>query len=82
MGKTVFIPLTDDLLYEHPERILGPVIPFSQQARRAAAEPVAFRSTIPGLDAKAKLEAAGTNAASRSKPAKASLPQGASLRSE
>ena len=38
MGKTVFVPLTDDLLYEHPERILGPVIPFSQQARRAAVE--------------------------------------------
>ena len=38
MGKTVFVPLTDDLLYEHPERILGPVIPFSQQARRVAVE--------------------------------------------
>ena len=41
MRKTVFVPLTDDLLYEYPERILGPVIPFSQQARRAAVEPPA-----------------------------------------
>ena len=42
MGKTVFVPLTDDLLYEHPERILGPVIPFSQQARRVAVESLAL----------------------------------------
>ena len=38
MRKTVFVPLTDDFLYEHPELILGPVIPFSQSARPAAVE--------------------------------------------
>ena len=43
MGKTVFIPLTDDLLYDHPERILGPVIPFSQQARHVALKPTGAR---------------------------------------
>ena len=47
MGKTVFIPLTDDLLYEYPERILGSVIPFSQQAHRTAVQPAAFSSTTP-----------------------------------
>lgn len=35
MGTTVFVPLTDDLLYDYPERIVGPIIPFSQEARRA-----------------------------------------------
>ena len=39
MRRTVFVPLTDDLLYDHPEQILGPVIPFSQQARRATVDP-------------------------------------------
>ena len=28
-SKKVFVPLTDELLYEHPERISGPLIPFS-----------------------------------------------------
>ena len=47
MGKIVFVPLTDDLLYDHPERIHGPVIPFSQQARRAVAEHKSLRPTNP-----------------------------------
>lgn len=28
MGKQVFIPLTDEILYEHPELIDGPVVPY------------------------------------------------------
>ena len=28
MGKQVFVPLTDELLYEHPELIRGPVVPY------------------------------------------------------
>ena len=79
MGRTVFVPLTDDLLYDHPERILGPVIPFSQQARRATVESTASSSTSPGLDTKTELETVGAYAASRSKRDKASLPQGGSL---
>ena len=66
MGKTVFVPLTDDLLYEHPEQILGPVIPFNQQARRALADPAVFSSTITGLDTETRLKTAGANPASRS----------------
>ena len=58
MGKTVFIPLTDDLLYEHPEWILGPVVPFSQHARRIS---VQFAATTHGLDTKTKFESAGVN---------------------
>jgi hypothetical protein len=27
----VFVPLTDRLLYEHPEEIHGPVVPFSPE---------------------------------------------------
>ena len=61
MGKTVFIPLTDDLLYEHPERILGPVIPFSQHARRPSVQSAEFSSTTQGLDTKTKFESAGAN---------------------
>ena len=59
MGRTVFVPLTDDLLYDHPERILGPVIPFSQQARWAAVESAASSSTTLGLDTETKLETVG-----------------------
>ena len=33
MSKTVFIPLTDDLVYERPEQISGRVVPFTQTAR-------------------------------------------------
>ena len=29
MGKEVFVPLTDEILYEHPELINGPVLPYS-----------------------------------------------------
>ena len=80
MGKTVFIPLTDDLLYEHPERIHGPVIPFSQQARRAAVESAAFRSNAPGLPANTEIETASASRVRRSKWDKASVPQGGVLR--
>ena len=73
-GRTVFVPLTDDLLYDHPEQILGPVIPFSQQARRATVESAASNSTIPGLDTKTKLETVGAYPASHSKRDKALLP--------
>ena len=58
MRKTVFVPLTDDFLYEHPERILGPVIPFSQSARPAAVESTQFAAVIPDLDPKTGLKAA------------------------
>ena len=58
MEKTVFVPLTDDFLYEHPERILGPVIPFSQSARPVAIESTPFTSVAPDLDDKTKLTAA------------------------
>ena len=33
MLKSVFIPLTDELLYEHPGSINGPIVPFMQKAR-------------------------------------------------
>ena len=80
MRRTVFVPLTDDLLYDHPERILGPVIPFSQQARRAAFESAASSSTTPGLGTKSKLVTVGAYPASCSKRDKASLPKGGSPR--
>ncbi len=28
MAKLVFVPITDELLYEHPEMIAGPIIPY------------------------------------------------------
>lgn len=28
MGKQIFIPLTDEILYEHPECITGPLTPY------------------------------------------------------
>ena len=56
MGKTVFVPLNDDLLYEHPEMILGPVIPFSQQARWSPVKPASFSLVTPALDAETKLK--------------------------
>ena len=28
MAKQVFVPITDELLYEHPELITGPIIPY------------------------------------------------------
>jgi hypothetical protein len=31
--KVVFVPLTDDLLYEHPERIVGPIAAFNSLHR-------------------------------------------------
>ena len=33
MPKVVFVPLTDDLLYEHPERIAGPIAAFNSLHR-------------------------------------------------
>ena len=79
MGKTVFIPLTDELLFEHPERILGPVIPFSQQARRTVADLASLSSRTPSVGFKTILESTGANKASRSKPSKASKPRGRAL---
>ena len=29
MGKKVFIPLTDEILYDHPELIDGPLLPYA-----------------------------------------------------
>ena len=34
MSDLIFIPLSDELIYEHPELISGPVIPFVQDARK------------------------------------------------
>ena len=31
MGERIFIPLTDELLYDHPERITGPLMPYSAE---------------------------------------------------
>jgi hypothetical protein len=76
MGKTVFIPLTDDLLYDHPERILGPVIPFSQQARSAGVGAMAFGPTIPSLDSEMKLEMTGSNPTESFKTGTTPRPQG------
>lgn len=28
MSNQVFIPVTDDLIYEHPEQIEGPLVPY------------------------------------------------------
>ena len=67
MRKTVFVPLTDDFLYEHPERILGPVIPFSQLARPAAAECTPVASVTPELDATTGLKTAEATVAIRFK---------------
>ena len=67
MRKTVFVPLTDDFLYEHPERILGPVIPFSQSARPAAVESTPFASVTPDLDATTGLKTAEATVAIRFK---------------
>ena len=58
MRKTVFVPLTDDFLYDHPERILGPVIPFSQSARPATVKSIPFPSVTPDLDAATGLKTA------------------------
>jgi hypothetical protein len=59
MGKTVFVPLTDDLLYEYPERISGPVIPFSQRDRAAKVKPVPVGWNVASLRKKVKLEKGG-----------------------
>jgi len=28
MSRYVFVPLSDELLYDHPERIAGPIVPY------------------------------------------------------
>ena len=28
MNHEVFVPVTDDMIYNHPERIVGPLIPY------------------------------------------------------
>jgi hypothetical protein len=65
--KTVFVPLTDDFLYEHPERILGPVIPFSQSGRQAAGEPPPSASITPDLEAKTGIKTTEATVAIRLK---------------
>ena len=80
MRRTVFVPLTDNLLYDHPEQILGPVIPFSQQARRAAVDSAGSIPTTPEPDTKTKLETMGAYSSSPSKRDKASPSRGGSLR--
>ena len=67
MRKTVFVPLTDDFLYEYPERILGPVIPFSQSARPVGVESTPFTSVTPDLDAKTGLKTGEATVAIRFK---------------
>ena len=67
MRKTVFVPLTDDFLYEHPERILGPVIPFNQSARRAAVESPPFPPVTPDLESKTGLKTTEATVAMRFK---------------
>ena len=34
MKHVIFIPLSDELLYNHPEQIPGPIVPFSQLTRK------------------------------------------------
>ncbi len=34
MANKVFIPLSDDLIYEHPELILGPIMAFDPANRQ------------------------------------------------
>ena len=80
MGKTVFIPLTDDMLYEHPERILGPVIPFSQHARLPSVQSALFSSKTRDFDNKTKFESSGEIPVNLSKRGQASLPQVGTLR--
>ena len=80
MGKTVFIPLTDDLLYEHPERIFGPVIPFSQHARRLPVQSAEFTSAMHSPDTKMRLKPGSVTTMNRSKPKKTALPQVGTLR--
>ena len=79
MGKTVFVPLTDDLLYEHPERILGPIIPFSQQARPVTVGHAAFSSKTPVFDTKIEVRNGGENPTSCSKQDNSSALQDGAL---
>ncbi len=46
MSKTVFIPLTDELVYERPEQILGRVVPFTQTARVLADGPPSDETAV------------------------------------
>ncbi len=32
MSRYVFVPLSDELLYDHPERIAGPIVPYHPDA--------------------------------------------------
>lgn len=31
MSQYIFVPLTDELLYEHPELVTGPIVPYNPQ---------------------------------------------------
>ncbi len=49
MSKIVFVPVSDELLFEHPERIVGPLVPYHPGMRvRAAANAVDRRG--PGTE--------------------------------
>lgn len=37
MSKIVFVPVSDELLFEHPERIVGPLVPYHPGMRVGAA---------------------------------------------
>ena len=49
MKKLVFVPLSDEMIYEHPELITGPIRAFSvaQPTRRTLAE-INEKATIAG----------------------------------
>lgn len=56
MQRRVFIPLSDELLFDHPERIAGPLVPYapgmtinSRHAARAQ-PPVSPRQANPSRD--------------------------------
>jgi len=36
MSKIVFVPVSDELLFEHPERIVGPLVPYHPGMRVGA----------------------------------------------
>ena len=57
MANKVFIPLSDDLIYEHPELILGPITAFDPANRQDSGS----------SDAWAKIDRL-VSAAKRSKP--------------
>jgi len=47
MKKLVFVPLSDEMIYEHPELITGPIRAFSP-AQTSAVEPDGHAKSNPG----------------------------------